>query len=190
MTHWPSTVTHETNHRQPAKQRRTCTSHSHKHSHRSEPLPALHCSLAASLFTIADLCLDHEYCSHDKRLPTFDSSGPCVESPRCCSAHQPPKGPIFPVVALELMSDTNNNMASPQTATRTATPPSGSRTIEVRPQPVLRLSAPSGVLRLRAEPAERRHIQWAEDVVDNEGMGKKSSKGTALPTMALYYTFC
>ena len=48
----------------------------------------------------------------------------------------------------------------------------------VRPQPVLRLSAPAGVLRLRAEPAEQRHIQWAEDVVDNEGMGKKSSKGT------------
>jgi hypothetical protein len=43
---------------------------------------------------------------------------------------------------------------------------------------VVRLSAPSGVLRLRAEPSERRHIQWAEDVVDNEGMGKKSSKGT------------
>ncbi|KAL1797456.1 hypothetical protein ACET3X_004062 [Alternaria dauci] len=48
--------------------------------------------------------------------------------------------------------------------------------MEVRPQPVLRLSAPSGVLRLRAGPSERRHIQWAEDVVDNEGMGKKSSK--------------
>jgi protein phosphatase 1 regulatory subunit 11 len=61
---------------------------------------------------------------------------------------------------------------------RTATPNSGSRTMEVRPQPVLRLSAPSGVLRLRAEPSERRHIQWAEDVIDNEGMGKKSSKGT------------
>jgi protein phosphatase 1 regulatory subunit 11 len=63
---------------------------------------------------------------------------------------------------------------------RTATPSrdTGSRTIEeTRPQPVLRLSAPSGVLRLRAEPEERRHIQWAEDVVDNEGMGKKSSKG-------------
>jgi hypothetical protein len=44
-------------------------------------------------------------------------------------------------------------------------------------QPVLRLSAPSGVLRLRAEPTERRRIQWAEDVIDNEGMGKKSSKG-------------
>ncbi|KAJ4294291.1 Type 1 phosphatases regulator ypi1 [Kalmusia sp. IMI 367209] len=64
-----------------------------------------------------------------------------------------------------------NNMG-----TFTATPASGSRTIEARPQPVLRLSAPSGTLRLRAEPAEQRHIQWASDVVDNEGMGKKSSK--------------
>jgi protein phosphatase 1 regulatory subunit 11 len=31
---------------------------------------------------------------------------------------------------------------------------------------------------LRAESTEeQRHIQWAEDVIDNEGMGKKSSKG-------------
>ncbi|KAF2846351.1 hypothetical protein T440DRAFT_471995 [Plenodomus tracheiphilus IPT5] len=68
-------------------------------------------------------------------------------------------------------------MASSQTASpRTATPGGGSSTIEVRPQPVLRLSAPSGVLRLRAEPAEQRRIQWADDVIDNEGMGKKSSK--------------
>jgi protein phosphatase 1 regulatory subunit 11 len=67
----------------------------------------------------------------------------------------------------------SNNMA-----TRNAPNPSGSTT-QVRPQPVLRLSAPSGTLRLRAEPAEERHIQWAEDVVDNEGMGKKSSKGMA-----------
>jgi len=35
---------------------------------------------------------------------------------------------------------------------------------------------PTARLILRAEPAEDRHIQWAEDVVDNEGMGKKSSK--------------
>ena len=63
---------------------------------------------------------------------------------------------------------------------RTATPSrdTGSHTLqETQPNPVLRLNAPSGVLRLRAEPEERRHIHWAEDVVDNEGMGKKSSKG-------------
>jgi protein phosphatase 1 regulatory subunit 11 len=28
---------------------------------------------------------------------------------------------------------------------------------------------------------ERRSIRWAEDVVDNEGLGKKSSKGEILP---------
>jgi protein phosphatase 1 regulatory subunit 11 len=37
-----------------------------------------------------------------------------------------------------------------------------------------------GTLVLRAEPAEQRRIQWAQDVVDNEGMGKKSSKGMFL----------
>lgn len=65
---------------------------------------------------------------------------------------------------------------SPRTATPTRD--MGSRAMQTRPQPVLRLSAPSGMLRLRAEPTEQRHIQWAEDVVDNEGMGRKSSKGT------------
>lgn len=37
-------------------------------------------------------------------------------------------------------------------------------------------SIPFTTLRLRAEPGERPRVQWAEDVVDNEGMGKKSSK--------------
>ncbi|KAJ4361313.1 Type 1 phosphatases regulator ypi1 [Ascochyta clinopodiicola] len=53
----------------------------------------------------------------------------------------------------------------------TASRPTGSQTIEATRTP-----ASSGVLRLRAAPDERRHIQWATDVVDNEGMGKKSSK--------------
>jgi protein phosphatase 1 regulatory subunit 11 len=33
---------------------------------------------------------------------------------------------------------------------------------------------------LRGEPVEERHIAWAEDVIDNENMGKKSSKGMCL----------
>jgi protein phosphatase 1 regulatory subunit 11 len=74
---------------------------------------------------------------------------------------------------------TPHSAAAPPAPSRTATPSrdTGSRTMELT-EDVVRLSAPSGVLRLRAEPSERRHIQWAEDVVDNEGMGKKSSKGT------------
>jgi hypothetical protein len=37
----------------------------------------------------------------------------------------------------------------------------------------------TAVLRLRGahEPVARRAVQWAEDAVDNEGLGKKSSKG-------------
>jgi hypothetical protein len=41
-------------------------------------------------------------------------------------------------------------------------------------------------LRAEAEPSERRRIQWAEDVVDNEGMGKKSSKGVFIRPSCLY----
>lgn len=40
-------------------------------------------------------------------------------------------------------------------------------------------SEATGVLRLRGahEPGPRRVVQWAESVVDNEGLGRKSSKG-------------
>lgn len=49
----------------------------------------------------------------------------------------------------------------------------------------------SGTLRLRAEndsiatdhiegARPGRHIRWTEDVVDNEGLGKKSSKGNRI----------
>lgn len=31
--------------------------------------------------------------------------------------------------------------------------------------------------------ANGRRIQWAEDVVDNEGLGRKSSKGSFLPPL-------
>lgn len=71
------------------------------------------------------------------------------------------------------MSNSDNIMAA-RTATPTPAPSTVTQT--VTPQPVLRLTSTSGTLRLRAEPTEQRHIQWAEDVVDNEGMGKKSSK--------------
>lgn len=56
----------------------------------------------------------------------------------------------------------------------TATPTSGSQTITTDPT-----QQPSATLRLRgASPSTSsgRRIQWAEDVIDNEGMGKKSSK--------------
>ncbi|KAJ5489577.1 Type 1 phosphatases regulator ypi1 [Penicillium diatomitis] len=62
--------------------------------------------------------------------------------------------------------------------------PSQSTTETSNGQPTLRLT---GTLRLRGEespststngagPSQSRRIRWSEDVVDNEGMGKKSSK--------------
>jgi len=50
---------------------------------------------------------------------------------------------------------------------------------ETESGPSIPLDLSQGTLRLRAEGEETsqgRRIQWAEDVVDNEGMGKKSSK--------------
>ena len=47
----------------------------------------------------------------------------------------------------------------------------------------------TAVLRLRGEhePGTTRTIHWAEDVVDNEGLGRKSSKGTYVrPYVSMY----
>ena len=60
-----------------------------------------------------------------------------------------------------------------RTSTRAST--SGSQTITATETPA-GPSTPSATLRLRAEPEESQRVRWAEDVVDNEGMGKKSSK--------------
>lgn len=38
---------------------------------------------------------------------------------------------------------------------------------------------PHGVLRLRGGPKSKPAVVWKEDVVDNENMGKKSSKSTS-----------
>ena len=37
-------------------------------------------------------------------------------------------------------------------------------------------SAPTGTLRLRGGPRDRPRVVWDEDVVDNEGLGRKKSK--------------
>ena len=49
---------------------------------------------------------------------------------------------------------------------------------------------PDGTLRLRGASTDDRRVMWAEDVIDNEGMGKKKSKGVnitkPLPSMPIY----
>lgn len=70
----------------------------------------------------------------------------------------------------------------PNTQTAASSASHGSQTITQTPtNPFSDL--PSGTLRLRGHQEDTtpsgssiRRIQWAEDVVDNEGMGKKSSK--------------
>lgn len=78
----------------------------------------------------------------------------------------------------------------------TSTPSDGSRTITIQDaQPREDDSLPSGeeaevgTLRLRGGPRERRRIRpsviWREDVVDNEHMGRKSSKSkSSLPVLS------
>ncbi|MCJ1389266.1 hypothetical protein MMC18_002122, partial [Xylographa bjoerkii] len=70
-------------------------------------------------------------------------------------------------------------MPSALTANRMANNPlhPGSSTqLDSSGPPPRRGPVPVGTLRLRAEAAPRRGIRWAEDVVDNEGLGRKSSK--------------
>jgi hypothetical protein len=43
--------------------------------------------------------------------------------------------------------------------------------------------APDGTLRLRGAPIQTRRVTWGEDVVDNEHLGKKKSKGEILPIL-------
>lgn len=49
-----------------------------------------------------------------------------------------------------------------------------------------RIQTQQPVLRLRGAPdRNERRIQWAEDVVDNEGLGRKKSKGLSPPALPL-----
>jgi protein phosphatase 1 regulatory subunit 11 len=60
--------------------------------------------------------------------------------------------------------------------TRAAPAPTTSQTQTQTSQSGPRNETPR-VLRLRGHNETRRSVQWAEDVVDNEGLGRKSSKG-------------
>ena len=81
----------------------------------------------------------------------------------------------------ERLPSTPTMTLHPPTYTRTNAPtptPSGSHTVTSTTPPP---DAQQGghqvkVLRLRGGPVSRRRVVWDEDVVDNEHMGKKSSK--------------
>lgn len=48
-----------------------------------------------------------------------------------------------------------------------------------------RVAPQGGVLRLRGGPRNTQRVVWREDVIDNEGCGKKSSKSTLPPSFPL-----
>lgn len=63
--------------------------------------------------------------------------------------------------------------------------------IETNAAPHPRLDIPVGTLRLRATAAPNdTRVRWAEDVIDNEGLGRKRSKGSSskMPQLAVRRT--
>lgn len=72
-------------------------------------------------------------------------------------------------------------MSRPQQETINSTQSSQVETIselrDVRVQPTLLLRGESTPDSNSTRPRPRRRIRWSEDVVNNEGMGRKSSKG-------------
>jgi len=61
---------------------------------------------------------------------------------------------------------------------REGTPTTGSQTVTPAPEETQREPSPL-MLHLHALPhPDERRVTWDEDVIDNENMGKKSSKGT------------
>ena len=55
----------------------------------------------------------------------------------------------------------------------------------VRLPATLRLRGEEDSTTSTREPSSSRRIRWSEDVVDNEGMGKKSSKGLPVFTLTV-----
>jgi hypothetical protein len=101
--------------------------------------------------------------TYDLRLTTHDPR-PTTRSPLPSPHHLNP----LTMPATGPMSTTSSSTTT-QTQTLTITTPKS----HDPPPPV-----PVGTLRLRGVAMHtRRRIRWAEDVVDNEGLGRKSSKG-------------
>lgn len=81
-------------------------------------------------------------------------------------------------------ANVNGTALHTQTRTMPRTNPEsardGSRTITETPSEAAASRSPSptvaGTLRLRGGPTSSRRVQWTEDVVDNEHLGRKSSK--------------
>lgn len=116
---------------------------------------------------------------------SLSRSGSCSSYAPCLLPPLPsPRHPILPRIM----------------ATRQLRPAEGSRTITVQDNQPREEESQSeaessavGTLRLRGAPRNRPRVVWREDVVDNEGAGKKKSKSAyraTLPHMVRPDTFC
>jgi len=118
-----------------------------------QPLSSL--CIAPSAFPLCSLHVTHQATLRTHHLCDYHHYNPTTISPVVHAA----------VLSLHrtIMSPNQSNVASGTHGSLTLTASQAGPT-------TLRLRA-------EAEPSEGRRIQWAEDVIDNEGMGKKSSKG-------------
>jgi protein phosphatase 1 regulatory subunit 11 len=69
-----------------------------------------------------------------------------------------------------------DNQAGPSVLT----PSDGSRTTTITEDTPRLEPSSNRTLRLRGGPRSEQRVAWDEDVVDNEGSGRKSSKSTSL----------
>jgi len=87
-----------------------------------------------------------------------------------CPTRRPPPNPHAMAPSAPSNHPTHPSRAS--NTSETSTTATQTQTNPYTSTPVLRLRATGPA------PSARRRIQWAEDVVDNEGLGRKRSKGT------------
>lgn len=101
-------------------------------------------------------------------------SNPPAETQKARQAYELPPIHNFSRIDSSTSSTTLSAMARTAIGTTEGT---GSQTLlETAPSLSHHTSMPTGTLRLRAVPAESRHIRWSEEVIDNEGLGRKKSK--------------
>lgn len=133
------------------------------------------CNFRRHSFALLPLIYHHECGFRQHRLRAFENSDRNYSTEQ---ANRPPTQPFLPSlhraagIHRSVMSQRQQQQQSAPAPSQTQTEPATKA-----PEPEASTSAPR-VLRLRgANQSNGRAVQWAEDVVDNEGLGRKSSKG-------------
>ncbi|KIX05291.1 uncharacterized protein Z518_06163 [Rhinocladiella mackenziei CBS 650.93] len=99
-----------------------------------------------------------------------------LEQPRLNNAHNPPRPGGSRHLAVN-QTDSPSRHSSTGSATQTVTPIDSASSRSASPEPlVLHLRGAHNASGTNTARGHRRQITWAEDVIDNEGLGRKSSK--------------